>query len=60
MTKAEARKFCRQKIRPRTLSENLFHADINDPLLYHLVINTSLIDYENAAQLIGDAMLNLR
>jgi cytidylate kinase len=33
-----------------------FKADIDDPLLYHLVINTDLVSYENAAQIIADAM----
>ncbi len=33
-----------------------FNADINDPLLYHLVINTDLVSYEKAAQIIGEAM----
>ena len=35
-------------------------SDINDASLYHLVINIGLIDYDNAAKLIGDTMLNLR
>jgi cytidylate kinase len=35
-----------------------FHADVNDPLLYHLVINTGLVGYDNAAKIIGDAVLN--
>jgi cytidylate kinase len=30
-----------------------YDKDINDPLLYHLVINTDLIDYDAAAELIG-------
>ena len=36
-----------------------FNADINDPLLYHLIINTGLVGYDDAAKLIGDAVLNL-
>src|SRR5262245_1902421 len=35
-----------------------YHTDINDPLLYHLVINTDLIPYEKAARLIADAASN--
>jgi cytidylate kinase len=35
-----------------------FNRDIDDPLLYHLVINTDLVSYEKAAQLIGSAVLN--
>ena len=59
MTKAEARKFCRRADlgRQRYLKK-YFHADINDALLYHLIINTGLIGYDDAAKLIGDAMLN--
>jgi cytidylate kinase len=34
-----------------------FKADLDDPLLYHLVINTDLVSCENAAQIITDAML---
>lgn len=34
-----------------------FKADLDDPLLYHLVINTDLVSYESAAQIIADAML---
>jgi cytidylate kinase len=35
-----------------------FDQDLDDPLLYHLVINTDLVSYEKAAQIIGDAVLN--
>jgi len=34
-----------------------FNADLEDPLLYHLVINTGLVSYEKAARLIGDVVL---
>ena len=34
-----------------------FKAAIDDPLLYHLAINTDLVAYESAAQIIADAML---
>jgi cytidylate kinase len=37
-----------------------FRADLDDPLLYHLVINTDLVSYEDAAQIIADAMLKRR
>jgi cytidylate kinase len=61
MTLPEARKFCVQEDvgRERYL-RTYFHADINDPLLYHLIINTGLVSYDDAAQFIGDAMLNQR
>ena len=35
-----------------------FNREIDDPLLYHLVINTDLVPYEIAARMIGDAVLN--
>jgi len=34
-----------------------FHKDLNDPLLYHLVINTDVVSLDQAARLIGDAVL---
>jgi cytidylate kinase len=36
-----------------------FNKDINDPLLYHLLINTDLVSYGEAARIIGDAVLRL-
>ncbi|MHB8109724.1 MAG: cytidylate kinase-like family protein [Syntrophorhabdaceae bacterium] len=38
--------------RKRYLKDN-FDADIDDPLLYHIIINTDLITYEEAARLVG-------
>jgi len=35
-----------------------FDKDINDPLLYHLVINTDWVALEDAARLIADLVLN--
>jgi len=60
MTEAEAQKFCltEDEGRARYLKKH-FHADINDPLLYHLVINTGQLNYDSAARLIGEAVLNL-
>jgi hypothetical protein len=34
-----------------------FHKDIDDPLLYHLTINTDVVSCEKAVRLIGDAVL---
>jgi cytidylate kinase len=45
--------------RARYLLRN-YGADIDDPLLYHLVINTELVGYEETARIIGDAMLGTR
>ena len=36
---------------------NYFHKDINDPLLYHLVINTFLVTDDEAADIIGKAII---
>lgn len=41
--------------RRRYLKE-YFHKDIDDPLLYHVVINTDLVGYEAAAMFIANAM----
>jgi cytidylate kinase len=55
-----ARKFCLEEEQARTrFLKTYFNADINDPLHYHLVINTSLMGYENTANLIADAALKL-
>ena len=35
-----------------------FNKDINDPLLYHLVINTDLVDLDDAARLIADLAIS--
>lgn len=59
-TPGEARRFCleEEQARARYL-KTYFHADINDPLQYHLIINTSRVGYEDAAQFIGEAVLRL-
>lgn len=37
-----------------------FDKDIDDPMLYHLVINTDLISYDDGAQIIGGQVLKFR
>ena len=57
---AEARQFCLEEEQARTrYLKTYFHADINDPLQYHLILNTSRVGYESAARIIGDAVLRL-
>ena len=57
---AAARRFCVEAEQARTrYLQTYFHADINDPLHYHLILNTSRVGYENAARIIGDALLRL-
>jgi cytidylate kinase len=57
MSEREARAFCvrEDKGRERYLKKH-FNADVNDPLLYHLIINTGLISFDEAARLIADAL----
>ena len=60
LTEHEAHKFCLSQDRARErYLKKYFNADINDPLLYHLIINTSLVGYDEAARLMGDAVLHL-
>jgi cytidylate kinase len=61
LTRNEAQKFCLSQDRARErYLKKYFNADINDPLHYHLVVNTGLVSYDDAAKLIGDAVLNLK
>jgi len=55
----DARKFIEvQDTAKRRYMEEYFGREIDDPMLYHLVINTDKISYEQAAQMIGDAVIN--
>jgi cytidylate kinase len=59
MTETGAHKFCLSQDRARArYFKKYFNADIDDPLLYHAVINTGLVTYDYAAKMIGDAILN--
>ena len=59
-TPAEARKFCLEEEQARArYVKTYYHADIDDPLLYDLVINTSSVGYEETARLVGEAVLRL-
>ena len=42
----------------RRYLKDQFHKDIDDPLLYHMIINTDRIRYEDAARLIGDTVIH--
>jgi len=58
MTKAEARRFCLTEDRGRVrYLKKHFAADINDPLLYHMILNTGQMGFDGAAKLIGEAVL---
>jgi len=60
-TTAAGRKFCLAEDRGRQrYLKKYFNADIDDPLLYHMVINTGLVSYDDAARMIGDAVLHMK
>ena len=42
---------------PKRYLRKHYQKDIDDPLPYHLVINTDLVGYERAAQLIGNMVM---
>jgi cytidylate kinase len=61
MTTKQAREFCVKEDRGRErYLKKYFDADINDPLICHMIINTGRVSYDDAAKLIGDAVLNLK
>jgi hypothetical protein len=60
MTESEALRFCQNEDRARErYVRRYFNADINDPTLYHMTLNTGLVGYDEAARLIGEAMQDL-
>ena len=46
----------KDKARKRYVKDN-FDKNIDDPLLYHVTINTDLVQYDEAAQLIGEEVI---
>jgi len=59
-TPDEARRFCLEEEQARNrYVRTYYHADINDALQYHLVINTSRLGFDNAVRLIGDSVLRM-
>jgi cytidylate kinase len=56
--KATARELIRREDRARSrYLKKYFGVEVDDPLNYHLVLNTDLISFEKAARLIGDIVL---
>jgi hypothetical protein len=54
----EAQELVRREDRGRRrYLKNYFKVEIDDPLLYHLIINTDLVPFKVAARVIGDTML---
>ncbi len=61
LTENEAHKFCMSEDRARErYFKKYLNADINDPLLYHLIVNTGRLGYDGSAKLIGNTVLNLQ
>jgi cytidylate kinase len=55
----DAREFIlAQDAAKRRYMKEYFGREIDDPTLYHLIINTDKISYEQAARLIGEAVVN--
>lgn len=58
MGQTDAREYIKaQDTAKRLYLKTYFDRDIDDPLLYHMTINTDEIPYENAARLIGEAVI---
>jgi cytidylate kinase len=59
MSRTDALEFIRtQDAAKRRYVRVYFGREIDDPMLYHLIINTDRISYAQAARLIGDAVVN--
>ena len=59
LTHKAALDFMRKEDRGRRrYLKRYFHRDIDDPLLYHLIVNTDRLSYEEATRLIGNAVLH--
>lgn len=59
LSRKDAREFVEREDRGRRrYLKKYLGKDVDDPLLYHLVINTDLVAYAEAARLIADAVLN--
>jgi len=59
MSRKAAREFCLKEDRGRRrYLKKYFGADLDDPLLQHLTVNTGLVSYDETARIIADAVLN--
>jgi cytidylate kinase len=59
-TPEAARRYCLEEDPARTrYMKTYFNTDINDPLHYHMVLNTSRITCEMAAKMIGETLLKM-
>jgi len=61
LSEDEAKKIIKEKETQRAaVASNIFGADIDDPNLYHLVLNTSLIPFDWAVEFVGDFFARFR
>jgi len=61
LSRKAALEFIREEDRGRRrYVKKYFNKDITDPLLYHLVLNTDLVSFDEAARMIGEATLASR
>jgi|ERR1017187_366828 cytidylate kinase len=59
MGRSDAREFIKaQDLAKRHYMKEYFGREIDDPMLYHMIINTDKMSYEKAARLIGDAVIS--
>lgn len=59
MTREKASRFCPDEDHARQrYFRKYLNADIDDPLLYHMIINTGQMGYDATARLIGEAVLH--
>ena len=58
LTEKEALKYIKKEDENRKkYLKSYFHADIEDPLLYHMIVNTDLLTHKGAAYLIAEAVV---
>jgi len=58
MDKKEAEQYVKKQDELRKdYIKTYFHKDIEDPLLYHMIVNTDLLTHEGAAYLIAEAVV---
>lgn len=61
LSEEEAKKIIKEKETQRAaVATNIFGADIDDPKLYHIVLNTSLIPFDRAVEAAGDVFSRFR
>jgi cytidylate kinase len=61
LSEDEAKKIIKEKETQRAaVATKIFGADIDDPKLYHIVLNTSLIPFDRAVEAAGDLFFRFR